>query len=168
MTVEDFNLADVSENWWNQKEISEKDKQRVAEDWKKAKSIHKSVKKNQQKNWKLAEFLSKILWRYYNNPNIINHIHELLQNIDRTEKLLYNIFSPFVFEQAVPDKIANYISSIQTNKEYIGAEEADLIWNIIEAEKLWGELFWKNLNSWKSNISYEEFKNQIKNELMVK
>ena len=166
MSAEDFNLWEIAENWnSNQEKVSEEDKKRVAEDWKKATSAHKKVKNQQKKDAGLALFLSKILWRYYNNPEIINHIHWMLNNIKKTEKLLYNIFSPFVQDQDVPDKISSYVALIKSNSKKIEAEETELIWNIIEAEKLGGEVFWKNLKSNKSEISYKDFKKQILQEL---
>ncbi len=166
MSIEDFNLWEISENWnSNQEKVSEEDKKQVAEDWKKAKAVHQQVKKQQKKNNDLAVFLSKILWRYYNNPKIINHIHWMLNNIKKTEKLLYNIFSPFVLDQDVPDKISSYVALIKSNFKKIEDEEVELIWDIIEAEKLGWEVFWKNLKSDKSEISYEDFKKQILQEL---
>lgn len=166
MWAEEFNLWEISENWnSNQEKVSEEDKKRVAEDWKKAKAAHQQVKKQQKKNNDLAIFLAKVLWRYYNNSAIINHIHWMLNNIKKTEKLLYNIFSPFVLDQDVPEKISSYVASIKSNSKKIEAEEVELIWNIIEAEKLGWDVFWKNLKSWKTEVSYKDFKKQIIKEL---
>jgi hypothetical protein len=60
----------------------------------------------------------------------------MLNNIKKTEKLLYNIFSPFVLDQDVPDKISSYVALIKSNFKKIEDEEVELIWDIIEAEKL--------------------------------
>ena len=68
-------------------------------------------------------------------------------------------------DQDVPDKISSYVALIKSNSKKIEAEETELIWNIIEAEKLGGEVFWKNLKSNKSEISYKDFKKQILQEL---
>jgi len=166
MSAEDFNLWEISENWNSNKEkISEEDKKQVAEDGKRAKAAHQQVRKQQKKNNDLAVFLSKVLWRYYNNSHIINHIHWMLNDINKTEKLLYNIFSPFVLDQDVPEKISSYVALIKSNSKKLGDEEVGLIWNIIEAEKLGWEIFWKNLKSGRSEISYRDFKRQIIEEL---
>ena len=166
MSAEDFNLWEISENWnSNQEKVSEEDKKQVAEDGKRAKAAHQKVKKQQKKNNDLAVFLSKVLWRYYDNSQIINHIHWMLNKINKTEKLLYKIFSPFVLDQDVPGKISSYVALIKSNSKKLEDEEVELIWNIIEAEKLGWELFWKNLRSGKSEISYKDFKKQILEEL---
>jgi len=166
MSAEDFNLWEISENWNpNQEKVSEEDKKQVAEDAKKAKVAHKQIKKQQKKNNDLAVFLSKVLWRYYNDSQIINYIHWMLNDINKTEKLLYNIFSPFVLDQDIPDKISSYVALIKSNSKKLEDEDVELIWNIIEVEKLGWKVFWKNLKSERSEISYKDFKKQILEEL---
>ena len=70
-----------------------------------------------------------------------------------------------MLDQDIPDKISTYVALIKSNSKKLKAEEVELIWNIIEAEKLGWAVFWKNLKSWKTEISYKEFKKQILEEL---
>ena len=88
MSAEDFNLWEIAEaGSSNQEKVSEEDKRRVAEDRKKAQTAHKQTKKQQKKDGDLAIFLSKVLWRYYHNSDIVNHIHWLLHNIKKNRKI---------------------------------------------------------------------------------
>jgi hypothetical protein len=41
-----------------------------------------------------------------------------------------------VLDQDVPDKISTYVALIKSNSKKLNDEEVELIWNIIEAEKL--------------------------------
>lgn len=164
MSVEDINLWDVAEQWWT-KEVSEKEQKKVKEDWKKAKQAHKKIKAQQQEWKKLALFLSKVLGKYYNNSNIINCIHSMLENISIEEKNLYIIFSPFIEHNIVFNKVSEYIKYLKSKLGKVSEEKWKLIFFILEEEKLWWDIFWDNLKSWKSKITYKQFKNEILDEL---
>ncbi len=162
MWAEDLNLSSLDEqNEW--KEFSEEDKEQVKEDGKKAKQARKKIQNSQIKWKEIAIFLSKILWRYYDNWIIINIIHSFLINIEKEQKNLIFIFDPFIEENHNFHKINDYIIYIKENIKKLKKDHINLIINIIEFEKLWWELFWETLK--KDEVNYTNFIKELEKEL---
>ena len=157
MSAEELNLWALDEWWASWKEVSEEEKKKVAEDGKRAQQAHKQVKDMQIKNTEFALFLSRVLKRYYNNEIIVNLLYELLHNLEKNEEIIKIIFAPFVLESGF-SKISDYVDYLKENKNTWNEE---LIFEVIEHEKLWWETLWHNLKNWKTEISYKDFKKQI-------
>lgn len=162
MWVEELNLwvMDEQNNW---KEVSEKDKQKVQEDSKKAKQVKKQIKDTQIKWKEIALFLSKVLWRYYDNWFIINIIHNFLTNIEKEYNHLVIIFSPFLDNNNKFKKTNDYIRYIKDNIKSLNSNHIELIVAIVEFEKLWWKEFWNILK--KKEYDYNEFTKELKLEL---
>lgn len=167
MWVEELSLwtLDEKSEW---KESSEEEKQKIKEDSKKSTQVRKKIKDSQIKWKEIANFLARILWRYYNNWNIINIIHNFLKHIQQEQKNLIVIFSPFLDKDNKFTKINDYILYIKENIKKINENHIELIISIIEFEKLWWEMFWKTLKKEDSDIGYEKFIRELKKELKSK
>ena len=157
MSAEELNFWALNEWWWTWAEVSEEAKKKVAEDGKKAQQTHKQVKQMQVKNAKFALFLSQILQRYYNNEIIINLLYELLHNIEENEKIIEVIFSPFVLWEWFAS-ISDYVDYLKLQKN---KGNHNLIWEIIEFEKLGWKSLWSNLKKGRTEISYQDFKKEV-------
>lgn len=165
MLVEDLDMQSLWENaeaW----EASEEQKKKVSEDGKKAQKVRKQMIDNQVKSKEFAFLLSKILWRYYDDPFIINYIHNFLLDIEKYQKMLYYIFIPFLEWEKKFEKVNDYVEYIKKNiKSNLKMENLELIIYIIELEKIWWDTFWLNLKNKESKykIFLEEIKNQLLN-----
>lgn len=166
MWAEELNLwaLDEQNNW---QEVSEKDKQKVSEDSKKAKQVRKKIKDSQVKWKEIALFLSKILWRYYDNWVIVNIIYTFLKYIEDEYENLLKIFTPFLTsdDSFSYTKINKYIEYIKKNMDILTDEHINLIVSLIECEKLWWDSFWSTLKKKDSDINYENFIKELKLEL---
>lgn len=166
MWIEDISLAWLSESW-NSKEVSEEEKKKAEEDSRWAARAKKQARDSQKKSRDIAIFLSKVLWRYYNNWAIINIIHWLLESIESEEWNLYIIFSPFLnLESYDFTKTNEYVSYLKSKMKKINNTHIELVLLIIESEKLWWKDFWKNLKDSKNLEKYNDFLREVKNNLI--
>lgn len=165
MSVEELNLWWLDESW-ESKEVSEKEQQKASEDSKWAGQARKQIQDSKQKTMKIALFLSKILGKYYNNAEIINIMHNFLEDIETQEHNLYFIFAPFLWlGEDKFEKINDYVVYLQKNIEKIEKTHINLVLLLIEIEKLGWEEFWKNL---KNTKNYTSFLQEIEKNLFNK
>ena len=160
MSGENLDFGSLAEwvSWW---EVTEEEKQKVAEDWKAAAQAHKQVKQSQIKNAEFALLLSKILKRYYSNEKIIEFLYSLLHDLDKNEDYIKKVFLPFVDGEGF-SSIWDFIDYLRENLTELNPE---FIFEVIKFEKIGWEKLWTNVKSWKTEISYEDFKKQILDDL---
>jgi len=160
MSAENLDFGSLAEwvSWW---EVTEEEKQKVAEDWKSATQAHKQVKQSQIKNTQFAFLLSQILKRYYLNEKIVVFLYSLLHDLEKNENYIKTVFLPFL-ENNRFDSIWEFVDYLKKKLSEINPEA---IFEIIEFEKVWWEKLWTNVKSWKTEISYKDFKKQILDDL---
>jgi len=157
MWAENLDLWALQEWVWQGAEVSEEEKQKVAEQWAAARQAHWQVVASQVKNQKFALFLSKVLKRYFSNEKILELLFFLLHDLEKNETDIKNIFTPFV-EWNWFQKVWDYVEYVKNNNL---KQHKYLILEIIEFEKLGWDILWDSLKTWKSKVSYEDFKKQI-------
>ena len=160
MSAENLDFGSLAEwiSWW---EVTEEEKQKVTEDWKAAAQAHKQVKQSQIKNADFALLLSKILKRYYSNQEIIGFLYSLLHDLEKNEEYIKIIFLPFLENNGF-SSIWDFVDYLKKNLTEI---DPKAIFEIIEFEKIWWDRLWINVKSWKTEITYKDFKKQILDDL---
>ena len=161
--MEELRLDDLGENEWG-KEVSEEEKKKASEDSKWAAQARKQIQKQQAHNYKFAVFLSKVLERYYMDVKIIDYLYKLLPHLEENEQFIIDIFLPFVNSNKFVS-ISDYVDYLKKKKVDFKDFKKDLVFQVIEFEKLGGDELWKSLKKGYSTISYEDFKKEILDEL---
>jgi len=161
MPAESLDFGSLAE-WLSGWEVTEEAKKKVAEDGKAAAQAHQQVKKDQKKNAVFALLLSKILQRYYSNEKIIDFLYSFLKEVKKNEKYLEILFLPFIEKSKKFHSIEEFVDYLRDNLDYI---DPNIVFEIMEFEKIWWEKLWNNVKNGKADISYKDFKKQILDDL---